>query len=131
MKSGIIAVIDDDELDRNICKKIVLLTCPSYRLIDFTNGLDALEYLGRHASDPLSLPDILIFDIRMPFLNGWQYLERYCEIKPNLAKATRHYVCSASIDPFDMEFKNSNLYGYIVKPLGPKEMEKIITYSES
>jgi CheY-like chemotaxis protein len=130
MKQGLIAVIDNDELDRYIYKKIALLTCPSYRFIDFANGRDALNYFRKHADDPVALPDILLFDLRMPFLNGWQYLEKYCELKPDLAKATCHYVCSSSIERFDMDFKNDNLYGYFVKPLAPKDILNIIRESE-
>ena len=130
MKHGLIAIIDDDELDRYIFKKIVLLTCPSYQFIDFSNGQEALNYIKKHANNPLALPDILLLDIRMPFLNGWQYLEQYGKLKPGLAKATRHYVCSSSIERFDMEFKNSNLFGYFVKPIAPEDVLKIVNDTE-
>ncbi|HEX8547023.1 MAG TPA: response regulator [Cytophagaceae bacterium] len=130
MKQGLIAVIDDDELDMHIYKKIVMLTCPSYRFVGFSNGIDALNYLQKNSNNAAALPDLLLLDVRMPFLNGWQYLEKYCDLKPDLAKATCHYVCSASIDPFDLEFKNSNLHGYFMKPVSPKNILEIIKKSE-
>ncbi|MEJ6980331.1 response regulator [Pedobacter sp. P351] len=126
MKNNLIAVIDNDELDRYIYKKIILLTCPNYRFIDFSNGLEALNYFKVNAHNVNNLPDIVLLDVRMPFLNGWQYLEKYCEIKPELAKNTRHYVCSASMERFDLDFRNSNLYGYFMKPISPQDVLKII-----
>jgi two-component SAPR family response regulator len=130
MKQGLIAIIDDDELDRHIYKKIVMLTCPSYRFIDFSNGLDALDYMKKNSKNAAALPDLLLLDVRMPFLNGWQYLEKYCELKSDLAKATHHYVCSSSIERFDLDFKNSNLHGYFMKPVSPKDISEIIKKSE-
>src|SRR5690349_4127519 len=100
METSLIAIIDDDELDRFIYKKIILLTYPSCRIIDFSNGLEALEYLKRHADNVLKLPDIVLLDLRMPFLNGWQYLEKYSEIKPSLVKHSHHYVCTSSMERF-------------------------------
>jgi two-component SAPR family response regulator len=130
MKDGLIAVIDNDELDRYIYKKIVLLTCPDYRFIDFANGLDALHYIKANAQNAVNLPDIILLDLRMPFLNGWQYLEQYCELKPHLAKQTRHYVCTSSMERFDIDFRNGNLYGYFMKPISPQNILKMINDTE-
>lgn len=130
MKNGLIAVIDNDELDRYIYKKIVLLTCPNYRFIDFANGLDALHYIKVNAEIAGNLPDLMLLDIRMPFLNGWQYLEQYCKLKPSLAKQTRHYVCTSSMERFDMDFRNSSLYGYFMKPISPQNVLKMINDTE-
>ncbi len=130
MKNGLIAVIDNDELDRYIHKKIVLLTCPNYRFIDFANGLDALHYIKVNAEIAGNLPDLMLLDIRMPFLNGWQYLEQYCKLKPSLAKQTRHYVCTSSMERFDMDFRNSSLYGYFMKPISPQNVLKMINDTE-
>lgn len=130
MTHRIIAIVDDDELDRHIYKKMILLNCPSYRVLDFSSGLEALNYMEKHADEPNSLPDILLLDVRMPYLNGWQYLEQYGALKPRLIKPTRHYVCSSSLERFDMEFQNSNLFGYYMKPVSPKDILKMINDAE-
>lgn len=130
MKNGLIAIIDDDELDRFIYKKIILLTCPSYQIIDFANGVSALEYLNKNSQNASKLPDMLLLDIRMPFLNGWQYLEKYCELKPMLVKHTRHYVCTSSMERFDIDFESSDLHGYYMKPISPKNILKMVSEIE-
>lgn len=130
MKNGLIAIIDNDELDRHIYKKIILLTCPTYQLIEFSNGLEALQYFRRNADVSSKLPDLLLLDLRMPHLSGWQYLEQYGKLKPMLSKSIRHYVCTSSMERSDINFKNENLHGYYVKPISPQNIRKIVEDTE-
>lgn len=65
---GSILIIDDDPATR-----IVLadrLSARGYQPIVAADGLEALTYL--HATE--TLPDLILLDLRMPQMNGWQFL---------------------------------------------------------
>lgn len=65
---GTILIIDDDPTTR-----IVLadrLTARGYQPIVAADGLEALAYL--QATE--TLPDLILLDLRMPQMNGWQFL---------------------------------------------------------
>jgi CheY-like chemotaxis protein len=130
MTHGLIAIIDEDEMERYIYKKIVLLTCPSYRVIDFTNGLEALSYLRKHAAEASRIPDIILFDVKMPVLNGCQYLDEYSKIKSRMAKQPRHYAYTLSMQKYSRQIKNESLQGFYMKPVSPQNILNIVRESE-
>ena len=64
---AILVVEDDDDTREALCH---LLEGESYRVLDARNGLEALQVLKR------TRPALLIMDLSMPVMNGWQLLER-------------------------------------------------------
>ena len=127
MNKGLIAIIDDDELDRFIYRKIILLTCPSFQIIDFSDGIEALEYLSRHSKNSSKLPDLVLLDLRMPGINGLEYLMKYAEIKPGLTKHSRHFICTSSMERVGATEAVDDLYGYYMKPISPKDIFKMVS----
>jgi CheY-like chemotaxis protein len=47
-----------------------LLAKEGYTVVCAENGRDALDYLSR------SIPSLLILDLMMPIMNGWEFRER-------------------------------------------------------
>ena len=64
-----ILVVDDNPQVLTLVATI--LQSGGYPVATAANGLEALEYLG---SNPA--PGLMVLDLGMPTLNGWQYLER-------------------------------------------------------
>ena len=64
-----ILVIEDDPLIRGAMRMV--LQWEDYRVTCVTNGQEALDFL--RASAP---PDIILLDMRMPVLDGWEFLEQ-------------------------------------------------------
>src|SRR6476469_1763395 len=102
MGNLIIAVIDDDPLDRQICATFIKLSSKDVRVIEFSSGQAALRHYYENADLEANLPDIVIVDIKMPLMNGWEYLEAYEIMESRLAKKPVHYICTSSIDPKDL-----------------------------
>lgn len=66
---GTILIIDDDPLIRFVLAE--LLTDERYQAIVAADGHEALAYL--HTAD--ELPDLILLDLGMPRLDGWQFRE--------------------------------------------------------
>jgi CheY-like chemotaxis protein len=64
---AILVVEDDDDTREALCR---LLEGESYNVLDARNGLEALQVLTR------TRPALIIMDLSMPVMNGWQLLER-------------------------------------------------------
>jgi len=116
VKKGIsILVVDDEELLRDLLFKI--LTKEGYQVETVADGAEALEKL---AQNPYH---ILISDIKMPRLNGYELLEEVKEKHPDLVVI----MMTAYGDSYSV--KDSLLLGadeYITKPFKSFEIQLIV-----
>ena len=122
----IIAVIDDDPLDRQICSSLIKLTNKDVKVIEFSNGQDALRHYFDNAEIPHNLPDVVVVDIKMPLMNGWEYLEAYEVMEGRLKKKPIHYICTSSIDPRDLNHKDEIVKGVFYKPFEKENVQRIL-----
>jgi CheY-like chemotaxis protein len=120
-----IAIIDDNHLDRVICRKMIERISPFAEILEFANAIDALQYLLDYANEPEKLPDSVLLDIRMPLVNGWEYLENYAKLESQLTKHPRHYIYTSSIDPSDLSTNHKYVYGLFSKPFDELSLSKI------
>jgi len=110
-------VIDDDDINIFIIKKIVEKTGFAVNMVAKTNGQLAIEYLEEIAEDPQQFPHLILVDINMPVLNGWEFIEAY--EKMNIKKAVDMYMLSSSVYENDIEKAKTYkvVKGFISKPL--------------
>ncbi|HEV2483734.1 MAG TPA: response regulator [Puia sp.] len=67
-----ILLIDDDLDDQLIFREIVEEIAPEIECVDAYNGLEGLNLLA--GMDPA--PTMIFLDLNMPFISGWECLER-------------------------------------------------------
>jgi CheY-like chemotaxis protein len=110
-------VIDDDDINIFIIKKIVEKTGFAVNMVAKTNGQLAIDYLDEIAEDPEQFPHLILVDINMPVLNGWEFIEAY--EKMNIRKAVDMYMLSSSVYENDIEKAKTYkvVKGFISKPL--------------
>ena len=94
----------------------------------FSDGEEALEFMVDNLHNNDELPDIIFLDINMPIMDGFQFMEEYVKIKPELNKKITIYMVSSSVDAVDIERARgiSDISDYIIKPIEPKQLTKIM-----
>jgi CheY-like chemotaxis protein len=123
-----LCVIDDDM----IYQFAVKLNLKQLQLADsvlcFSNGELAKLYMIENAQKPDALPDVILLDINMPIMDGWDFLEWFKEFKENLVKAIPIFMVSSSIDWRDIEKAKSyeEVIDYMSKPLTDGNFFEII-----
>jgi len=120
MKFNNVFVVDDDKVHHFIIKKLLeknnIQVNPSF----FENGHDALSDLKAKLNESENLPDLILLDINMPILDGWQFLEEFKEIKKSISKDITICVVSSSEGYFNadkLEQFKSLIAEYYVKPM--------------
>src|ERR1035437_2246217 len=78
-------VIDDDHINNMICHRIIELTIPGAVIQIFSDPGKGLEYIQSAYSGSDAKDAILFLDINMPYLNGWEVLDRF-NLFPDLVK---------------------------------------------
>ena len=75
-----------------------------------------------------SLPDIILLDLSMPIMDGWQFLDEFVKINPKIGKKITVFICSSSISPDDVaRAKSINAVSdFIIKPMTKDKLIEII-----
>ncbi|MFA4871208.1 MAG: response regulator [Pedobacter sp.] len=109
-------VIDDDDINIFIINKIVEKTGYNVKMVSKANGLLAIDHL-KNTIDQKDFPDLILIDINMPILNGWEFLDAYEEL--HISKNIDMYMLSSSVYENDIEKAKtySKVKGFISKPL--------------
>ena len=123
-----LTLVDDDDVFVFLTTKAIEQT----NLVDlvkvFENGLDALNFLKENKNNLDALPEIILLDLSMPIMNGWQFLEEYVKLYPTIEKKITIYICSSSISPDDVTRAKaiSEVSDYIIKPITKDKLIDLI-----
>lgn len=109
-------VIDDDDINIFIIKKIVEKTGYNVNMVSKANGLLAIEHLKATLNQE-DFPHLILIDINMPVLNGWEFLDAYQAL--NISQKVDMYMLSSSVYENDIEKAKTyeKVKGFISKPL--------------
>lgn len=91
------------------------------------NGKEALEHLTESASPIVQLPKLILLDLNMPIMNGWEFLDNV-ESHPSFSSIPI-IILTSSDDRSDKE--RSKLYASVIsyktKPLSGDDLMTITT----
>jgi CheY-like chemotaxis protein len=123
-----IILVEDDEIMVYLTKRLVAKTNLVNLSQVFSNGKDIIDYLKENCNNPELLPEIILLDLFMPVMDGWEFLEEYSKIKPILTKEISIYVITSSVSASDFDKAKSNKYvaDYVVKPMNNEQFIHII-----
>ncbi|MFA7379521.1 MAG: response regulator [Bacteroidia bacterium] len=119
-----LCLVDDDDIFQLITQRVIQQTNLVDSIKIFSNGLDAMIFLKSVAQNAAQLPEIILLDLNMPVMDGWEFLEEFTLLKPRLDKTITIYVVSSSIAPSDIERAEAinEVTDYIIKPITTEKL---------
>ena len=122
-------IIDDDDMYTSLITKMINIKKLSKNLLVFRNGKEALDYFiqSLKATEKRNIPQVILLDLNMPVMDGWQFLTELGTYNFPELKNTTLYIVSSSINPVDMERSKAMrlVKDFLVKPISPEELSEV------
>lgn len=117
-------LIDDDQVFNFIHKKQIMRSKIEKDIVDYTSPFKALDYLKNISFD--QLPDVILLDINMPELNGFEFVERLIKERHEIEDKLNIFVVTSSLNPTDYQKakKFDCIKGFYDKPI---DFEKVMS----
>jgi CheY-like chemotaxis protein len=114
-----VCIIDNDKSILFLLQLLLKRVDKDADLITFPDGKEAFSFICDHAQNGNILPDVILLDLNMEKMDGWQFLEAYEGLIDKLAHNISIYIHSSSQAESDISRANSNPHvsGYLDKPI--------------
>jgi CheY-like chemotaxis protein len=121
------SIVDDDRIYIFGLTKLIEMNGFCEDLQVFKNGKEALDSLLQDIEQGNELPGIILLDINMPIMDGWEFLDEYSKLKPRINKKIRIYMVSSSVNLADLDKAKTyeDVVDYVIKPIKSADLQRI------
>jgi CheY-like chemotaxis protein len=130
-KLNCVLLIDDDE-PTNFLSNMFIEDANCSKHIETTqSGQEALKYLSDslQAEDKSGpYPDLIFLDINMPAMDGWEFLDKYKNLKKEDQQKVVIIMLTTSLNPDDAlkAYESPEISGFENKPITNEKLDKIL-----
>jgi CheY-like chemotaxis protein len=129
--------IDDDQITLVLCDMVIKKTGFANEVLTAKNGKEGLAWFSAYFSknnnsekqDP---PKLILLDLNMPVMSGWDFLEDYLMKYADRLPGTKVVIISSTVNPED--FSRANRYEIVIdfinKPLTTEGLEDLMQHDQ-
>lgn len=128
-KLNSILLVDDDEASNFLHSIFINKLDLDVEVNSAINGQEALEFILGKGQEQLQLPCMVMLDLRMPVMDGWQFMKSYEEFVPKNLKDQITIVLvtiSDNQEDKDRAVTNEHIADFSQKPLSDETFKKLI-----
>lgn len=123
-----VLLVDDDEVT-NYINTLILNKADCFENIHaYRDGQAALNFLSELIEKQGQLPEILLLDVNMPKMSGWEFMEEYGQFDRQSLAHTMVFMLSMSLNPDDqLKMGQYDLVkGFKNKPLSVETVQELV-----
>lgn len=128
-----VLLIDDDEATNFLNRHVIEEAGVATEIKTVLNGKEAIEFLTNTGpykihGDNFPQPMLILLDINMPVMDGWEFLEAYQKLPEHLKCHTIVVMVTTSFNPDDRKRAEriAELADYRNKPLTSELLEELM-----
>lgn len=126
-KLNTVMLVDDDEITNFINENLIQDLEIANQILVATNGQESIQKLLVFEAEGKDLPELILLDINMPVMNGFEFLEEYQKIDFTSEKPIVLIVLTSSENESDIQkIQKSAVVDYLNKPLTEQKIARVL-----
>jgi CheY-like chemotaxis protein len=126
-ENDIVAIIDDDRVFQKITWMKITRKNYARKVLMFSDGDQAIRFFEQNAASPEELPDIILLDLNMPIMDGWDFMDAFVRMRPRIGKKINIFIATSSVNPEDQRRASeiSAVSDYVIKPMSDASLSRL------
>ncbi len=130
-KLSCVLLVDDDQTTNYLNQLLLKRLNVTDQILVAHNGREALAALTAHcpgsSTGTSSCPTLILLDVNMPVMNGFEFLEAYAQLPAAQRRAMVVVVLTTSLHPQDVErARRLEAAAFLSKPLANKDLKELL-----
>lgn len=123
-----VLLVDDDPTTNYLNRKLFTQLGVADHVLTALNGQEALAAVHTHCQPASAMcPDLILLDVNMPLMNGFDFLAAYRQLPVAQQQATVVIMLTTSLHPRDVvRAQQLTIAGFLTKPLTAAKVQEII-----
>jgi CheY-like chemotaxis protein len=123
----LVMLVDDNDTDNFISKRIIEITKFANRVEVKNSGKSALDYLREFQDNVDELPNLIFLDINMPIVDGFVFLYEFEKFNDLIKDKCKVIILSSSDNKRDIDkiVNNNHVIKFITKPLTETALDEV------
>lgn len=127
-KLNSILLVDDDDAAIFLHKAVIEIVDCADKIVVAENGEEAIKLLTEKVDGDYLQPSLILLDINMPRMNGWEFLEIYKRLTLQQKARIVIIMLTTSLNPSDREkaLNLSDVSGFMNKPITIESLKELL-----
>lgn len=122
-------IVDDEPISRFIMRRCIPDNGEFVIAGEFDDGQKAMDKLKSLQHNDDAFPDVIILDVNMPLLDGWEFMELFQDLfKKNDSPKVFIVSSSEHEDDIARSHEFAAIEEYLLKPISMEVMERVMLY---